>query len=1211
MRINLLRVVVLCLVLFAPQAQLLAQAPGDAELEALNGRVAALIQSGKYPDALPLAEQYAAAVKARFGDSATQYAAALNTLAVLLGGANRFAEAEALMRQALAIDEQASGPNHPNVAMRLHSLALFLQIRNRLAEAEPLMRRALEISEKSHGPDAAETAAVLASLAGLLREENRLAEAEPLVRRALAIAEKSDGPDNPSVLPSLNLLARLLQDTNRQAEAEPLMRRALAIAEKNFGPDHPIVLTSLGQLAALLRDLNRFEEAEILMRRALAVAEKAYGPDHAIVATNLNNLAGLLKETNRLAEAEPLMRRALAITEKSLGPDHPNVAGSLDNLAALLQITNRMAEAEPLLRRALQIDEKTYGPNHPNVAIRLGSLAGVLQATNRLAAAEPLMRRALEIDEKSYGPNHPNVAIRLTALALLLQTTNRSAEAEPLMRRALDIDEKGYGPDHTNVAIRLTGLAVLLQAGNRFAEAEPLLRRSLAIFEKAYGPDHPNVAISLTGLAQLLQSTNRFVEAEPLLRRALAIHEKSYGPDSLFAGITLNNLAQLLQTTNRLEEAEPLMRRVIAVLEKTLGPDHPLFATSLNNLAALKEEQDDWTAAAALYARAKPIMTGALKATATDRSLFGKAVLTRRSGNLKSYVRALYRANAASVTNRTEGFEVAQWALQNDAAGALSSMALRFANGEGRLANLVREEQDLQAARENAYRQLDQAAGQANASAAAAARAAIATIGSKLHHTKAVLRHDYKDYAELASPQPLGIAEAQALLSGGQALLLFLDLPQYSKVPEETVLFAVTRTQARWIGLPIGTEALRQRVTRLRCGLDNTNWRFGEESREVCQRLLGASVSDEETPPFDAAAAYALYRDLFGGVEDLIKDKSLLLVPSGPLTQLPFEALVTEKPDETLPRFEAYKKARWLGQRQAITVLPSVGSLQALRSAKGSRAPEPYIGVGNPLLDGVSGTDKSAWAKQTCSKSPTPARTRIASRTSVPPSIFRDLEVNVEGMRHQPPLPETADELCQAAQALGVPEADLGHAVYLGGRATVTQVKALSKSGDLAKARVVHFATHGLLAGETALFAAYKAEPALLLTPPRAGEASADDNGLLTASEIAQLNLNADWVIMSACNTAAGSSEGAEALSGLARAFFYAGARSLLVSHWEVNSDAAVAITTGAMNAMKAEPGIGRAEALRRSISALIARGRGWDHPSLWAPFVLAGNGER
>jgi CHAT domain-containing protein len=147
--------------------------------------------------------------------------------------------------------------------------------------------------------------------------------------------------------------------------------------------------------------------------------------------------------------------------------------------------------------------------------------------------------------------------------------------------------------------------------------------------------------------------------------------------------------------------------------------------------------------------------------------------------------------------------------------------------------------------------------------------------------------------------------------------------------------------------------------------------------------------------------------------------------------------------------------------------------------------------------------------------------------------------MNVDDLRHQPPIPETADELCAVAQTLGVPEADLREAVYLGSRATVTQAKALSQSGALAKARVVHFATHGLLAGETPLFAKNRAEPALVLTPP--ASPSEADNGLLT--------------VMSTCNTAAGSSEGAEALSGLARAFFYAGARSVLVSHWEVDSD--------------------------------------------------------
>ncbi len=524
----------------------------------------------------------------------------------------------------------------------------------------------------------------------------------------------------------------------------------------------------------------------------------------------------------------------------------------------------------------------------------------------------------------------------------------------------------------------------------------------------------------------------------------------------------------------------------------------------------------------------------------------------------------------------------------------------------------MRDEQDLTGAREAAYRSLDAAAGKADAQGADAARAATARIEARLAEKQAALRQAFPDYAELANPNPLPLADAQTLLGAGDALVLFLELPQYGRVPEETIVFALTKTEARWTSIGLGANALRERVAALRCGLDTGAWR--DAGRQKCRDLAGAEPgfaygeAIADTLPFDLAGANALHRDLFGGIEDLTQGKRLLIVPSGALTQLPFEVLVTAKPDDTLPRFEAYQKAAWLGQRQAITILPSVGSLKALRAAKASTAPEPFAGFGNPLLTGHDGTDKSAWAKQECAKPAAPKQSRIASITASIASLFRGGAVNVEDLRRQPPLPETADELCAVGRELGVPEAGLSQAVHLGGKATVTQVKALSQSGELARARVVHFATHGLLAGETAMFAKAKAEPALLLTPP--AQASEEDNGLLTASEVAQLNLNADWVVMSACNTAGGSAEGAEALSGLARAFFYAGARALLVSHWYVDSEAAVAITTGAVNAMKKEPQTGRAEALRRAETDLIARGGRFAHPSVWAPFVLVGNGE-
>ncbi len=170
--------------------------------------------------------------------------------------------------------------------------------------------------------------------------------------------------------------------------------------------------------------------------------------------------------------------------------------------------------------------------------------------------------------------------------------------------------------------------------------------------------------------------------------------------------------------------------------------------------------------------------------------------------------------------------------------------------------------------------------------------------------------------------------------------------------------------------------------------------------------------------------------------------------------------------------------------------------------------------------------------------------------------------------------------------------------MILGADATEQRVRAT----DLSRYRIITFATHGLLPGELTC----QNEPALALAPP--ATATGGDDGLLDASEVATLKLDADWVVLSACNTAGpDGSLGGESLSGLTRAFLYAGARALLVSQWTVASNPTVELTTGMFAAAK-DAGVGKAEALRRSQAALRAK-PATAHPFFWAPFVLVGDG--
>ena len=558
-------------------------------------------------------------------------------------------------------------------------------------------------------------------------------------------------------------------------------------------------------------------------------------------------------------------------------------------------------------------------------------------------------------------------------------------------------------------------------------------------------------------------------------------------------------------------------------------------------------------------------------------------------------------------------FLTAQWAQSSEAAASLAQMAARGATGNLALAAIVRERQDLVAEwqKRDAVRSaaVSQPPDKRDKQAEATNVSRLDAIDVRIGEIDKQLTKDFPDYSALVNPKPLSIADVQSQLRDDEALILFLDTPKLEPILEETFIWVVTKTDSRWVKSDMGTKELGEYVAALRCGLDyEGSWRAAGSQ---CAELLKLTYSEADhlngkPLPFDIALSHDLYKALFSQIEDVIKDKSLLIVPSGALTQLPFQVLLTEKPDLELSGSDALQHPAWLIRFHALTVLPSVSSLRALRQfAKASHASRALIGFGDPLLDGPDPSDgpmaKAARENQSCPRTPAPQVGGLpGERRGVRPLKLREGLADVAQIRFQVPLPETADELCGVARDLGVGDAD----IRLGALATETEIKRLSDAGELAKYRVVHFATHGALAGQVG----GDSEPGLLLTPP--DQATGTDDGYLSASEIAGLKLDADWVILSACNTAAGGANGTEALSGLARAFFYAGARALLVSHWSVYSDATVKLVTGAVSTMAADKSIGRAEAMRRSMLALIDKGTLHEaHPSFWAPFVVVGEG--
>ncbi|HIJ43692.1 MAG TPA: tetratricopeptide repeat protein [Rhodospirillaceae bacterium] len=788
-----------------------------------------------------------------------------------------------------------------------------------------------------------------------------------------------------------------------------------------------------------------------------------------------------------------------------------------------------------------------------------------LEKQGRYVEAERFARKALELAEQEFGPEHPTTAAFINNLAGLYYRQGRYADAEPLFKRALAIREKALVPEHPNVAASLNNLAELHRAQGRYGNAEPLFKRSLAIVEKTLGPEHPNVATTINNLAVVYENQGRYGDAEPLHKRALAIREKALGPGHPNVGQSLNNLAELYRAQGRYGDAEPLYKRALAILEKALGPEHPNVAASLNNLAGLYKAQGRYGDA----------LDHIRRASGTHGSRAARSAGGRSSGGLSEqknvrYVFVKHVQYAWSVAGRepsrlaaltAETFKAAQLAKATGTAAAVAGMGARFAAGDDALSRLVRARQD--AAEE--WRRLDKKligavgrpSGKRDEAAEKRLRARLAGLDRRSKDLDAGLAREFPEYIELAASRPLPLSEVRELLGPDEAMLAYVT------APNETFLWVVRRERAGMRRLDIGADDLIEAVAELRGGLD----------------LSGVSTL-ADIPPFDTTRAFELYGKLFAPAEPLLKGaRHVFVVADGALQSLPLGVLVTEKPQGGFTDFSGYRQVPWLARKYALTTLPSVSSLRALRHfAKAARGNKLFGGFGDPLLKGHPderrGIELASLFKPRGIADVDAVRTRLA------------------------PLPDTAGELKAMAAILGAANDNL----FLGERATERN----AKTRDLSDYRVMAFATHGLVAGDLKGLA----EPALVLTPPRTG--TKEDDGLLTASEVAQLKLNADLVVLSACNTAAADgTPGAEGLSGLAKAFFYAGSRSLLVSHWPVRSDAAVKLTTRMLKEAANDNRIGRAEALRRSMLALMedAGKPHFAHPMFWAPFVVVGEG--
>ncbi len=820
-----------------------------------------------------------------------------------------------------------------------------------------------------------------------------------------------------------------------------------------------------------------------------------------------------------------------------------------------------------------------------------------------------------------YGSGEIQKYYRLMATGQFYNSIKDFSTAAERYREALALQEKILGPDNPAVLDAVMHFALERSNQARFAEADGLFKRAGTLAEQALDPSDRARFWSYVALHAANQSDFQF--AYELAQKATRIREQILSNQSktldnpltmnLVNGPERSNLqvigtlneparvdivqslyieAAMLKRLGRVQDAERILGEARTILDG--AEERPpswkpeildLIAGIAQSKGAAAESSQYLEKAGTLWETIapgeRPSVINQLKLGNSYREQglleqamksFDRAValVKTRNGSLNFNQLLPYfqtglelgekqSERRAAIHDRM--FEAGQLVRTEITSRTIAQAVARLAAGKGPAAELVRDFQEAQDERNLLYRTYE----------AELAKVDTAERRNKVSELEQRLAEANQRIADLSlrvqSALPrynqlvdtvVGAEQIKDLVGPGEALV------QVLLGSREGLLFVVRDKNIKAVPVDLSLPEAEEIVARLRDGLR-------PEAEGLAQ--------------FDVALAHRLYERLFGAVADEINVEHLITVPAGPLLSLPFGLLVMEEP-EPVSGYD-YRHVSWLARRASISLLPSVQSFVGLRAiAHSSEARKDFIGF----------ADFEAFTGDQLER----ARFKLPEACQSDPER---LQVHREKLSRLGALEVTRNEVTEIAGLFPADSRDL----VFGQQFTDEEVKRL----PLNEYRILYFATHGLLPSDLEC----QSVPALVTSLTE--KPSAGGDGLLDMDEILDLRLNADLVVLSACNSGgSGLKTGGESLSGLARAFFFAGARSLIVSHWLAENQATVHLMVTLFSESGSQSNKSLADALRHAQMSLIEMSddpnlRAFSHPLIWAAFTVVGDGAR
>lgn len=766
----------------------------------------------------------------------------------------------------------------------------------------------------------------------------------------------------------------------------------------------------------------------------------------------------------------------------------------------------------------------------------------------------------------------------------------RVGEGEADVRRALLSRLSKSGKFHADTAGILAVLVYVIQEQGRYQDAEQLQRQVISIYQGlGYGVESAQMVNAQLFLAQILNLRGQYDAASKLYDQ-IDVWTANWEPSrrEVISG-GLARVAVMLSQGNN-DNALEIAQRTFERERQRSGDKSFNTALSRGFHAIALARKGNASESLQAFEECLPVLLSISGGGDDDSGSTAAAREGRLRFVIEGYLRLLSRNPTivpASVIEETFGY--ADVLRGQSVQRALQASSARSATKDPVLAQLVRVSQDIEkqigAAVATLNNLLTLPTSERDEKAVASTQAEIARLQATRTQSLKDIARKFPSYGDLVNPPPPSPADLQKQLAPDEALLSF-----YFGRFDSYVWVLRKDGPVQFVRIDMKLGDINAKVTKLREALEPN----------------APMISD--IPAFDLNLAYDLYAALLKPTEANWRPaKNLIVVTNGALGLLPLSLLPTEPsridPNDD-PLFSSYRKVPWLARTHAVTLVPSISALLTLRKLPvGTAARQQMIGFGDPLFSKEQAAEAA--------KDDKPLQVADASNVTRGMPLKRRNGPKLDGvdsvqLAQLPRLPDTAEELKSIALAL---QADPAKVLNLGKDANEKNVKTM----NLSKFKIIAFATHGLVPGELDGLT----QPALALTAPAV--ADGDGDGLLTMEEILALKLDADWVVLSACNTGAGVVAGAEAASGLGRAFFYAGTRALLLTNWSVHSESARELITDLFKRQADDPKLTRGEALRQAMMAL-ADGPGYigadgktefayAHPLFWAPYSIIGDG--